>query len=196
MEAPHLLLDLLDDGVHLQVVDGRLHAEFPAGTRTPDRAEAIRSHRDHLIDLTSRSAAEILATLREAGLIISLEGGLVRVKGCRIDFTAELRALIRFHKAEIVNELSSEPSYGLTRLDTVNTMVGRLREFASEELDAYRLELINSSEDDPPTRDEWAALARAKRIRAGGVGRYIECECGTSWDRVLIPACPTCSRPS
>ena len=43
MNAPHLLVHLLGEGIHLQVVDGRLRAEFPPGTRTPGRAEVIRT---------------------------------------------------------------------------------------------------------------------------------------------------------
>jgi hypothetical protein len=79
MDAAHLLLELLDDGVQLQVTDGHLRAKFPPGTRTPGRADAIRVKRDGLIDLALRSLAEILATLRRAGIIVSLEGDRIRV---------------------------------------------------------------------------------------------------------------------
>jgi hypothetical protein len=194
MEAAHLLLELLDQGVQLQVVGDHLRAEFPAGTRTPDRAEAIRTERDRLIDLASRSAAEILATLREAGLIISLAGDRVRVKGRRNDLTAEHRGLIRFHKVEISNELRQMQLHGPLHIGRMKMMVDRLLEFGPAELETYRLELVICPEGDPATPEEWAALARVKRIRAGSVGRYIACDCGTTWDRVLIPACPNCDR--
>src|SRR5688500_650577 len=96
--AARLLLELLDDGVQLQVIDGQLRAEFPPGTRTPGRADAIRVKRDGLIDLASRSPAVILATLRRAGIIVSLEGDRIRVEGDLSSLTAEQRALIRFHR--------------------------------------------------------------------------------------------------
>jgi hypothetical protein len=95
MEAPRLLLELLADGVQLRVVGGRLRAEFPPGTRTPGRADAIRTERDGLIDLASRSPAEILVTLRLAGIIVSLEGGRIRVEGDLSALTPEQRALVR-----------------------------------------------------------------------------------------------------
>ena len=85
MEAAHLLLELLDAGIQLQVVDGRLRAEFPPARARRAAVEAIRSERDRLIDLASRSPAEILVTLRLAGIIVSLEGDRIRVEG---DFRA------------------------------------------------------------------------------------------------------------
>jgi hypothetical protein len=171
MNAPHLLLDLLDEGIHLQVVGGRLRAEFPPGTRTLDRAEAIRSEREHLIDLASRSATRILADLRQAGVIVSLESDRIRVEGDRSVMTTELRALIRFHRAELIVALRRELSDGAMVVGRVWTINDRILAFESEELTAYRRELVNCPEDDPATPEEWAALARAEQIRAGDADR-------------------------
>ena len=108
MEAAHHLLELLDDGVDLQVADDRLRAEFPTGTRTPDRAEAIRSVRDGLIDLETRSPTEILTRLRLAGIIVSIEEDRIRVEGDLSVLASEHRALIRFHRDELADALRGE----------------------------------------------------------------------------------------
>jgi hypothetical protein len=171
MHAPQLLLHLLDEGIHLQVVDGRLRAEYPPGTRTLDRAEAIRSGREQLIDLASRSPARILADLRQAGAIVSLESDRIRVEGDRSVMTTELRALIRFHRAELIVALRRELSDGAMVVGRVWTINDRILEFGLEELTDYRWELVNCREDDPATPEEWAVLARAEQIRAGDADR-------------------------
>jgi hypothetical protein len=171
MHAPQLLLHLLDEGIHLQVVDGRLRAEYPPGTRTLDRAEAIRSEREHLIDLASRHPARILADLRQAGAIVSLESDRIRGEGDRSVMTTEPRALIRFHRAELINALRRDLSDGAMVVGRVWTINDRILEFGLEELTDYRWELVNCREDDPATPEEWAVLARAEQIRAGDADR-------------------------
>jgi hypothetical protein len=159
--ASRLLLELLDDGVQLQVVDRRLRADFPPGTRTPGRADAIRTERDGLIDLASRSPAEILVTLRLAGIIVSLEGDRIRVEGDLSTLTPEQRALIRLHRDDLVDELRRELADGAMVVGRIWTISDEILTFGSEELDGYRRELEHGTEDDPATPEEWAALARA-----------------------------------
>jgi len=170
VEAARLLLELLADDVQLEVVDDRLRAEFPPGTRTPGRAEAIRSERDRLIDLASRSPAEILNTLRLTGIIVSLEGDRIRVEGELSCLTSEQRALIRFHRGDLVAELQWELSIGAMVVGRVWTISDRILEFGPEELDGYRRELEQSPEGDPATPEEWAALGRAQRMRVSSNG--------------------------
>jgi hypothetical protein len=170
MEAAHLLLELLDDGVQLQVVDGRLRVEFPHGTRSTDRAEAIRSERDRLIDLASRSPAEILTTLRLTGIIVSLEGDRIRVEGDLSCLTSEQRALIRFHRGDLVDELRREVSNGALIVGRIWSISDEILAFGPEELDGYRRDLERSPADDPATIEEWTALAYAQRMRARCTG--------------------------
>jgi hypothetical protein len=176
MEAAHLLLDLLDDGVCLQVIDGRLRAEFPPGMRTPGRADAIRTKRDGLFDLASRSPAEILVTLRLAGIIVSLEGDRIRVEGDLSALTPQHRALLRFHRDDLVDELHRELSDGAMVVGRVWTISDRILAFGPAELNGYRRELEHGPADDPATPEEWAALARAQRMQAGSRDRYVEGE--------------------
>ena len=112
MDAPHLLLELLDDGVQLQVIDGQLRAEFPPGRRTPGRAEAIRAERDGLIDLASRSPAGILATLRRAGIIVSVEGDRIRVDRNVSGLTPDQRAAGYLSPQFVDEVISMEPNHG------------------------------------------------------------------------------------
>jgi hypothetical protein len=169
MDAPRLLLELLDEGIQLQVVDGRLRADFPAGTRTPERSEVIRSVRERLIDLVSRSAAEILITLRLAGIIVSLEGDRIRVEGDLSALTAEQRALIRFHRDDLVAELQRELSAGAIVTGRVWSITDEILTFGPDELEAYCCELVNCPVADPATPEEWVALAHAQRVCAGDV---------------------------
>jgi hypothetical protein len=169
MEAAHLLVELLDEGIQLQVVGGRLRAEFPTGTRTPDRAEAIRSERDHLIDLATRSPAEILTMLRLAGIIVTLEGDRIRAEGDLSCLTPEQRSLIRFHRAALVDELQRELSAGAMIVGRDWIISDGILAFGPEELDGYRRELEQCPADDPATPEEWAALAHARRLCAGDI---------------------------
>jgi hypothetical protein len=161
--------------VQLQVIDGRLRAEFPPGTRTPGRADAIRAERDGLIDLASRSPAAILATLRRAGIIVSLEGDRIRVDWDVSALTPEQRAVIRFHRDDLVDELRREVSNRALVVGRVWAISDEILAFGPEELDSYRRELKRGPEDDPATLEEWTALAHAQRMRASNMGCPGEC---------------------
>src|SRR5215213_7535956 len=100
---------------------------LPAHERRTE--EAIRSEREHLIDLASCSPTMILADLRQAGAIVSLESDRIRVEGDRSLMTTELRALIRFHRAELINALRRELSEGAMVVGRVWTINDRILEF-------------------------------------------------------------------